>query len=118
MSGNPLALLLPIAAIIGLIADVLIVVGGYRMYQENPDGKRYVIYGLALIVVDQLVSLVANAVHPISLVFGLFGFVIFVAIIGCVYYLVVISRFKSDVPFEAAGSAPRRHLAATTRLIA
>lgn len=106
LAGNPLAILLPIASIIGLVADLLILVGGYRMYQENPDGKRFVIYGLALTIVDQLVSLIANAVHPYTLVFSFFGLVVFVLIIGCVYYIVVISRFKAEAPLATTGTMP------------
>jgi hypothetical protein len=84
--------------LIGLVADLLTLVGGYRMYQENPAGKKLVIYGLAVSTVASLVYDIGSAT--------LFGFIWTLIINGIIYYIVVISRFPGEAPLVAAGSAP------------
>lgn len=83
-----------VGVLVGAAADVLSLVGGWRMYQGQVDGKRLVIYGLALGLLGQIVTAlgyitVGNVIVPIL-------------VILVVYYLVVISRF----PGQATQSPP------------
>jgi hypothetical protein len=84
--------------IVGLVADLLTLVGGWRMYQENREGKKLVIYGL-------VVGLIGNLVYEIGVVS--FGGFIFTALIDFViYYIVVISRFPGDPPLVTGTMPP------------
>jgi hypothetical protein len=84
--------------VVGLIADLLTLVGGWRMYQENREGKKLVIYGL-------VVGLLGNLVYQVGLVS--FGGFIFTALIDFViYYIVVISRFPGDPPLVTGAMPP------------
>jgi hypothetical protein len=83
---------------IGVVADLLELVGGYRMYQENPEGKRLLIYGIVL-------AALASVVYGIGYG-GIGGVVIGLVIDFIVYYIVVISRFPNEAPLVAGGVAP------------
>ncbi len=79
-----------VGVLVGGAADVMSLVGGWRMYQGNVEGKRLVIYALALGFLGQIVT----GVGYVSL-----GNVILpLLIILVVYYLVVISRFPGEAP--------------------
>ncbi len=71
--------------LVGLAASGLAVVGGWRMYQRVPDGKRLVIYALLVSAAAQLVEGIGYG----SLASPVIGLII----LFIVYYLVVISRF-------------------------
>jgi hypothetical protein len=84
--------------VVGLIADLLTLVGGWRMYQENREGKKLVIYGL-------VIGLLGNLVYEVGVVS--FGGFIFTALIDFViYYIVVISRFPGDPPLVTGTMPP------------
>lgn len=83
---------------IGVVAALLELVGGYRMYQENPEGKRLLIYGIVL-------GALASVVYGIGYG-GIGGVVIGLVIDFIVYYIVVISRFPNEAPLVAGGVAP------------
>jgi hypothetical protein len=74
-----------IGVLIGGVADVLSLVGGWQMYQGNAAGKRLVIYGLAIAFAGDVVTAfgylrIGNVILPLIVTLIL-------------YYLVVISRF-------------------------
>ncbi len=84
--------LAPIGFIGSVTASALSAWGGYRMYKLDPEGKRLVIYGLALGLVSSLVT----AVGLYSTVLGSSSFGgqgVGIAVTVVVYYLVVVSRF-------------------------
>ncbi len=79
-----------IGVLVGLVANVMSVIGGWQMYQGNLEGKRLVIYGLAVWFLGEIVSGIGfvslgNVILPIL-------------VIAIVYYLVVISRFAGEQP--------------------
>ncbi|MFN2466116.1 MAG: hypothetical protein ABR598_07620 [Candidatus Dormibacteria bacterium] len=88
-------ILIVVGAVIAAVGDVLVAWGGYKMYQLDGDGKRLVIYGLALAVVAAIIGAIGY-----ESVTGVIGAII---INGIIYYLVVISRFPSEAPLVAAG---------------
>src|ERR1700687_2993451 len=71
-----------------LVGTPLAAWGGYRMYQNDHDGKRLVIYGLVLNGLGSLVSALSYG--------GLGGWIVNAAIIFVLYYLVIISRFEGE----------------------
>ncbi len=99
-------LLWVLGSLITLVADVTVAIGGFRMYQDNREGKTWVVYGIALGVVGQVLNLVGTIIAYSGLsAFGvgfstgaIFGFVIYLIIRFIVYYLVVISRFPGEAP--------------------
>ena len=90
--------LLVAGAIIGEIGTIMVAWGGYQMYQEQLDGKRMAILGLAVRVLGGLVG----AVGGLSAA-GIFGWIVGTAVTFCFYYLVVISRFPGEVPLVTTG---------------
>jgi hypothetical protein len=84
--------------LIGLVADLLTLAGGYRMYQENPEGKRLVIYGLVVSAIGSIVFDIGRA--------SVGGFIFTLVINGIIYYIVLISRFSNEAPLVAGGVAP------------
>jgi hypothetical protein len=86
-----------VGLLIGVIADVLELIGGYRMYQENPEGKKLLIYGIVLGAIGTIVYGIGYG--------GFFGVIIGLVIDFIIYYIVVISRFPGEAPL-VAGSAP------------
>jgi len=99
-----------IGILLGLIADVMAAIGGFQMYSENRAGKKLVIYALAVGVVGSIVGAIGNIVAYSGLyVLGgysaggaIFGLIFGVIVYGIVYYIVVISRWPSDVPLVAS----------------
>lgn len=88
VGGN--VLLFELGGIIGLIGTAVAAWGGYRMYQDDRDGKKLVIYGLAINVAGGLVSALG------SLGSGLAGWIVGAAVAFVIYYLVIISRFEGE----------------------
>ncbi len=91
---------LPIAylgVLVSLAADVMSLIGGWRMYQGNAEGKRLVIYGLAIGFVGQIVSGIGYASG---------GVIVSLVVLAAVYYLVVVSRFPGDQPAPPKTGAP------------
>lgn len=79
-----------IGVLIGGVADLLSLAGGWQMYQGQAAGKRLVIYGLAIAFAGDVVTAfgylrVGNVILPLLVTLVL-------------YYLVVISRFKGEAP--------------------
>jgi hypothetical protein len=87
-----------IGAIVSEIGSVISVLGGYRMYQLDKDGKRLVVYGL-------LIGVVGNLIGSLGGVGDLFGWVIGTAIAFVLYYLAIISRFPDEPPLVPVGAA-------------
>jgi predicted phage tail protein len=87
-----------IGAIVGLIGTIVAAWGGYRMYQEKPEGKRLVVYGLAVNVVGNLIGSLGGASDFI-------GWIIGTAIAFVLYYLVIISRFPTEPPLVPTGTS-------------
>jgi hypothetical protein len=101
--GFPILWLL--GALVGLAGVVTGTIGAYRMYQMNPQGKEYVIYGLGLGLLGAVISLIGNVIAYSGL--GVIGvgyggaiaaLIIDLIIYGILYYLVVISRFPGQAP--------------------
>jgi hypothetical protein len=90
-----------IGVIIGEVGTVIAAWGGYQMYQLKREGKRLVIYGLAVNVVGSLVGSLGGAGD-------LAGWIVGTAIAFVLYYLVIISRFPGEPPLvpAAAGQGP------------
>lgn len=78
-----------IAVVVGLVGDVMALIGGWQMYQARPEGKRLAIYGVALAFIGALISMVAFS-------FGS-GFVQLI-ILALIYYAIVVSRFPGSQP--------------------
>ena len=107
-----------VGSIVLLVADVMVAIGGFRMYQSNPEGKNLVIYGIALAVVAQIVNLIGTIIaysglSSLGLGIGagaVIGFIFWLVVRFIVYYLVVISRFPGQAPLVASpggyGSPP------------
>jgi hypothetical protein len=96
--------------IVGLGGTVLGTIGAYRMYEENPQGKEWVIYGLALGLVGAVLTLVGNLSAYSGLLVGagagaIFGLIIDLIVYFIVYYLVVVSRFPSQAPLNPPGAS-------------
>jgi hypothetical protein len=87
-----------IGAIVGEVGTIVAAWGGYRMYQLDRDGKRFVIYGLAVNVVGSLIGSLGG-------VGDFVGWIIGAAVAFVLYYLVIISRFP-DEPALVAPTAP------------
>ena len=94
-----------IGLLIGVVADILELIGGYRMYQENHEGKKLLIYGIAL-------GALGSVVYGIGFG-GIGGVIVGLVIDFIVYYIVVISRFPGrSAPWSRA--APLHRLPAAT----
>lgn len=95
-------------AVVGLAGEVLVAIGGFRMYTLDREGKDLVIYGIVLTAVGSLIALVGNglAYGSLGTAFGaasVFGFIVGLAIDFLIYYLVVISRFPHEQPLGPPG---------------
>lgn len=92
---------LPLAylgALVILAADIMSLMGGWRMYQGDREGKRLVIYGLAIGFVGQIIY---------GLGYASIGSVILpLVVLAIVYYLVVVSRFPGEAPTPPTTSTP------------
>ena len=74
--------------VINVIGSGLVAWGGYKMYQGDRDGKRLAIYGLVASAFGSLIAALGSG--------GLAGWIVNVAILFAIYYLIVISRFEGD----------------------
>ncbi len=77
-----------IGVIVGIVADIFCVMGGWRMYKGNAEGKRLAIYGLALAFIAELVTIIGYG-------FGA-GALIQLIVLALFYYAVVVSRFSPE----------------------
>jgi|SRR5687768_15538201 len=87
-----------VGSVIDLIGSALLAWGGYKMYQGDRDGKRLAIYGLAASAIGTLIEALGTG--------GLVGWIVNVAILFVIYYLVVISRFAGDPKLVSAPAQP------------
>lgn len=83
-----------IGLIVDLVAELMALVGGWRMYHENPDGKRLVIYSLAIGILGQIVAGVGH--------YSISGPIFSLILLAVVYYVVILSRFPTQ-PTVAPG---------------
>src|SRR5207302_613793 len=51
-----------LGSIVVLVADVMVAVGGFRMYQADRSGKNLVIYGIVVAVIAQVVNLIGTII--------------------------------------------------------
>ena len=79
-----------IGSLVALAGTAMAAWGGYRMYQGDRGGKTIVIYGLALDALGGLVTALGTFGG------GLAGWIVNLAFIFVLYYLVIISRFEGD----------------------
>ena len=77
-----------LGVVINVVGDILCVVGGWRMYQGNPEGKRLAVYGIAI-------AFVAEIIYAIGFANG--SAIIPLIVLALLYYAVVVSRFPSEV---------------------
>jgi hypothetical protein len=90
--------------LVSFAAVILGTLGAYRMYQGNPQGKEWVIYGLLLGIVGSVITLIGNLAAYSGLIgIGagggvIVGLIIDLIIYFIVYYLVVVSRFPGQAP--------------------
>jgi uncharacterized membrane protein YfcA len=84
---HPLAL---IGSLVAIVGGVLAAVGGWRMYRGNMEGKRLVIYSLALSFISAIVTGIGYA--------KLGNAILSLCVTAVIYYLVVISRFSQAPP--------------------
>jgi hypothetical protein len=75
-----------------LVADVMMALGGWQMYQGNESGKRLVIYGLAIAFLAQIVLLLGYAAS---------SSILQLIVLAIIYYVVVVSRFPGQTPSAA-----------------
>ena len=78
-----------IGVIVNIVADVMMVMGGWQMYQGNESGKRLVIYGLAIAFLAQIV---------LALGYTAGSAILQLILLGIIYYVVVVSRFPGQTP--------------------
>jgi hypothetical protein len=86
-----------VGTVINVIGSGLLAWGGYKMYQGDRDGKRLAIYGLVASAIGSLIVAVGSG--------GLGGWIVNLAILFVIYYLIVISRFEGD-PKVVTSAAP------------
>ncbi len=94
-----------LGVLIGLVADILAAIGGFRMYNLDRSGKVLVIYGLALSLLGAIVHLIGELIAYSGIYSVLYspagaivGLIIDLIVLGIIYYLVVISRFPGEAP--------------------
>jgi hypothetical protein len=103
-----------LGVLVAIAGEVLGAVGGFQMFSLKPGGKNLVIYGLALGMAGAVLSLVGEIMAYSGLLgYGasgaIVGLVLDAIVYGTIYYLVVISRFPSEValiPTTAMGPPP------------
>jgi hypothetical protein len=89
-----------VGTVINVAGSALVAWGGYKMYQGVRDGKKLVIYGLVASAVGSLVVALGTG--------GLPGWIVNVAILFAIYYLVVISRFEGEPKPRSPGPSSVR----------
>jgi hypothetical protein len=78
-----------IGVIVNIVADVMMMIGGWQMYQGNESGKRLVIYGLAIAFLAQII---------LALGYTASSAILQLILLGIIYYVVVVSRFPGQTP--------------------
>ena len=78
-----------IGLLVGLVGDVMCVMGGWQMYQGNASGKRLAIYGLALTFVAEIVLMIG---------FSASSAILQLILLAVLYYAVVVSRYPGQAP--------------------
>ena len=96
VAGN--GALFMVGTLINVIGSALVAWGGYKMYQADRDGKRLAIYGLVASAVGSLIVALGSG--------GLVGWIVNVAILFAIYYLIVISRFEGDPKLATTPARP------------
>jgi hypothetical protein len=92
--------------LVGFAGVILGTIGAYRMYQGNPQGKEWVIYGLLLGLVAAIISIIGEYAAYSGLVGlgvgggAIFGLIVDLIVYFVVYYLVVVSRFPGEAPLS------------------
>jgi hypothetical protein len=82
-----------LGVIVAIVADVMCVMGGWRMYKGNAEGKRLAIYGLALAFIAELITIIGYG-------FGA-GAILQLIVLALFYYAVVVSRFSPEARVQA-----------------
>jgi len=82
-----------IGVIVTLVADVMVAMGGWQMYQGNESGKRLAIYGLAIAFVAELIQMIG---------FASGSGIVPLILLALLYYAIVVSRYPNQAP-----AAPR-----------
>jgi hypothetical protein len=78
-----------IGVTVNLVADVMMAMGGWQMYQGNESGKRLVIYGLTISFLAQIV---------LALGYTAASAILQLILLGILYYVVVVSHFPGQAP--------------------
>jgi hypothetical protein len=76
-----------LGVLVNVIGDIICVIGGWRMYQGNAEGKRLAVYGIAL-------AFVAEIIYAIGFATG--SAIVPLIVLALLYYAVVVSRFPSE----------------------
>ena len=84
--------------VINVIGSGLMAWGGYKMYQGDRDGKRLAIYGIVASAIGSLITALGSG--------GLAGWIVNLAILFAIYYLIVNSRFEGDPTIATAPARP------------
>jgi hypothetical protein len=87
-----------VGSVINLIGSALVAWGGYKMFQGDRDGKRLAIYGLVASAIGSLIVALGSG--------GLVGWIVNLAILFIIYYLIVISRFEGDPKLVSTPARP------------
>ncbi|MGH2491298.1 MAG: hypothetical protein ACRDF9_07290 [Candidatus Limnocylindria bacterium] len=87
-----------VGTVINVAGSALVAWGGYKMYQEDRGGKRFVIYGLVVNAVGGLVGVLSGA--------SLGSWIVNAALAFVVYYIVIISRFEGEPKLVSAVPQP------------
>ncbi|MEO8897868.1 MAG: hypothetical protein ABI352_09485 [Candidatus Dormibacter sp.] len=92
--------------LVGFAGIILGTIGAYRMYQGNPQGKEWVIYGLLLGLLAAIITIIGEYAAYSGLIGlgvgggAIFGLIIDLIVYFIVYYLVIISRFPGGAPLS------------------
>ena len=106
--GCGLPILWLLGEIIQIVGLAIGTTGAYRMYQLNPQGKEWVVYGLVL----GFIGAIVDAIGTLAAYSGVIGYGAGGVVAGIIisfifyfilYYLVVISRFPGQAPLVASG---------------
>jgi hypothetical protein len=75
-----------IGVILNLVADVMVALGGWQMYQGNEAGKRLAIYGLAIAFVAEIIQMIG---------FSSGSAIVSLILLALLYYAIVVSRYPA-----------------------
>lgn len=92
-------ILAAVGLIVSEIGTIIGAWGGYQMYQEKREGKKWAIYGVVLSALGGLIAAVGGSG-------GLAGWLFSALVSFAIYYLIVISRFPGEAPLVATGTTP------------